>query len=228
MTYKEFEKKYLGKAVDYDKVAGVQCVDLVDQYLKECFGITGVWVNGAKDLYNKFDSYPALKQNFARVPNTKDLVIREGDIIVWGGGSWGHTGIGTGVGDKDYFVSLEENTLGCHEPTQKVKHYFNGSGGNDGCNPVLGVLRPKSQKQTLDTTGFKLGDRGNGVLAYKQLLIAAKAAGIITQSVDNNGTYGDGTEKATNEVLKAGGYYPNGIAGEKTIQYLGKLIKGSV
>lgn len=228
MTYKEFEKKYLGKAVDYDKVAGVQCVDLVDQYLKECFGITGVWVNGAKDLYNKFDSYPALKQNFARVPNTKDLVIREGDIVVWGGGSWGHTGIGTGVGDKAYFISLEENTLGRHEPTQKVKHYFNGSSGNDGCNPVLGVLRPKGQKKELDTTGFKNGDRGNGVLAYKQLLIVAKAAGIITQSVDNNGTYGDGTEKATNEVLKAGGYYQNGIAGEKTIQYLGKLIKGSV
>lgn len=48
MTYKEFEKKYLGKAVDFDGVAGVQCVDLVDQYLKDCFGITGVWCNGAK------------------------------------------------------------------------------------------------------------------------------------------------------------------------------------
>lgn len=228
MTYKEFESKYLGKSVDYDKTAGVQCVDLVDQYLKDCFGITGVWVTGAKDLYNKFDNYPALKQNFARVPNTKDLVVREGDIVVWGGGSWGHTGIGTGVGDKDYFISLEENTLGRHEPTQKVKHYFNGKSLNDGCNPVLGVLRPKNQKQTLDTTGFKLGDRGNGVLAYKQLLIAAKAAGIISQTVDNNGTYGDGTEKATNEVLKAGGYHQNGIAGNNTIQYLGKLIKGSV
>ena len=66
------------------------------------------------------------------------------------------------------------------------------------------------------------------MLAYKQLLIAAKAAGIISQTVDNNGTYGDGTEKATNEVLKAGGYHQNGIAGNNTIQYLGKLIKGSV
>jgi hypothetical protein len=31
MTYDDFEKKYIGKAVDYDGVAGVQCVDLVDQ-----------------------------------------------------------------------------------------------------------------------------------------------------------------------------------------------------
>ena len=33
MTYKDFEKKYLGKAIDFDGVAGVQCVDLVDKYL---------------------------------------------------------------------------------------------------------------------------------------------------------------------------------------------------
>ena len=187
MNYKEFEKKYLGKAVDYDKAFGVQCVDIVDQYLKDVFGITGVWVDGAKDFYNKFDSYPALKKNFARIPNTKDLVVKEGDIVVWGGGDWGHIAIGTGVGDKDYFTSLEQNTLGRHESAQIVKHYFNGKSANDCCNPVLGVLRAKSTKKTLDYAGFRVGDKGNGVLAYKQLLIAAKAAGIISTSVDNNG-----------------------------------------
>ena len=109
-----------------------------------------------------------------------------------------------------------------------MKHYFNGKSANDCCNPVLGVLRAKSTKKTLDYAGFRVGDKGNGVLAYKQLLIAAKAAGIISTSVDNNGTYGTGTEKATNEILKAGGYFENGVAGPNTIQYLGKLIKGSV
>ena len=147
LTYAQFEKKYKGKAVDYDGVAGVQCVDLVDQYLKDCFGITGVWVNGAKDLYNNFATYPALVKNFTRVSNTRELVVAKGDIVVWGGGTWGHTGIGNGEGNIDYFVSLEENTLGKHEKAQLVKHYFNGKGGNDGCNPVLGVLRPKDQKR---------------------------------------------------------------------------------
>ena len=147
LTYAQFEKKYKGKAVDYDRVAGVQCVDLVDQYLKDCFGITGVWVNGAKDLYNNFATYPALVKNFTRVSNTRELVVAKGDIVVWGGGTWGHTGIGNGEGNIDYFVSLEENTLGKHEKAQLVKHYFNGKGGNDGCNPVLGVLRPKDQKR---------------------------------------------------------------------------------
>ena len=147
LTYDQFAKKYLGKAVDYDGVAGVQCVDLFDQYLKDCFGITGVWCNGAKDLYNKFNTYPALVKNFNRIANTRDLVIQKGDIVVWGGGTWGHVGIGTGNGTIDWFTTIEENTLGRHEATQTVKHYFNGYGGNDGCNPVLGVLRPKDAKR---------------------------------------------------------------------------------
>ena len=148
MTYDEFEKKYLGKAVDFDGEAGVQCVDLADQYLLDCFGITGVWCSGAKELYNNFSSYPALVQAFDRVPNTDDLIVRKGDIVVWGGGSWGHVAIGNGEGDKSYFVSLEENTLGRHEPTQLVKHRFD----SDISNPCLGVLRPKkaaSAKKTI-------------------------------------------------------------------------------
>jgi hypothetical protein len=30
MTYDEFEKKYLGRAVDFDGVVGVQCANLDD------------------------------------------------------------------------------------------------------------------------------------------------------------------------------------------------------
>lgn len=145
LNYNQFEKKYLGKAVDYDGTAGVQCVDLVDQYLKDCFGITGVWVNGARDFYNNFNSYSALVKAFTRVSNTRDLVVQKGDIVIWGGGTWGHCAIGDGGGNIDWFTSIEENTLGKHEPTQRVKHYFNNKTGNDCASPVLGVLRPKDQ-----------------------------------------------------------------------------------
>lgn len=166
LTYDEFEKKYLGKAVDYDGIASIQCVDLVDQYLKDCFGITGVWVDGAKDLYNKFNSYPALVKAFNRVPNTADLVVKKGDIIVWGGGSWGHTGVGNGKGDVDWFMSLEENTLGQHEPTQLVKHYF----ANDVSNPVLGVLRPKTAADNTPATPTTTNGYSNSSLATKKNL----------------------------------------------------------
>lgn len=217
MTYDQFEKKYIGKAVDYDNVASVQCVDLFDQYIKDCFGITGVWCNGAKDLYNKFDTYPDLVKAFKKIPNTPDLVVKKGDVVIWGGGSWGHVGIGNGQGDTKYFISLEENTLGQHEPTQLVKHYFNGSGGNDGCNPVLGVLRPKNQDKingvtVLDKSGFKKGDKGLGVYALKQRLIA------LGYSMKSDSGFGEGTEKAVNNLLKKWGHKQNGIAGEKFIK----------
>lgn len=148
-SYDSFQEAYLGKPIDYDGIAGVQCVDLADQYLKDVFDITGVWVDGARDLYNKFSAYPALVKNFNKIPNTRDLVVQKGDIVIWGGGTWGHVGIGTGNGNIDWFESLEENTLGKHEPTQIIKHYFNGTGDNDGCNPVLGVLRAKDQSKVI-------------------------------------------------------------------------------
>lgn len=167
MTYDEFEKKYIGKAVDYDGVAGVQCVDLVDQYLDNCFKITGVWCDGAKDLYNNFETYPALVKAFDRIPNTRDMIVQKGDIVIWGGGSWGHVGIGNGEGDKDFFVTLEENTLGRHEPTQLVKHFFNGTGGADGCNPVLGVLRPKEMSGANSPKAKTAKKRGVDISQYQ-------------------------------------------------------------
>lgn len=219
MTYDEFQKKYLGTAVDFDGVAGVQCVDLVDQYLKDCFGITGVWCSGAKDLYNKFDSYPALVAAFDRVPNTPELVVRKGDIIIWGGGSWGHTGIGTGEGNVDWFMSLEENTLGQHEPTQLVKHWF----ANDISNPCLGVLRPKTaaEPKALDTDiWYRKGDKDksgeHGIYCIKQRLKA------IGYKVDDNGKFGDGTEHAVRDLQRIWGYKQTGEIGAEFVRIIMK------
>lgn len=156
LTYKEFEKKYLGRPVDYDGVAGVQCVDLIDAYLRECYGIIAVWVQAAREFYTKFETYSALKKYFTKIPNTRDLVIQQGDIVVWGGGSWGHVAIGTGVGNIDCFESLEENTRGKHEPTQKVVHFFAGRSGDDCCGPVLGVLRPKPTAEETVTVTYTI------------------------------------------------------------------------
>lgn len=152
LTYKQFQDKYLGKRTDYDGSAGVQCVDLADAYLKECFGITNVWVIGARDFYNNFARYPQLVAKFKRIPNTRDLVVQQGDIVVWGGGKWGHVAIGTGAGNIDWFDSIEQNTLGRREGAQIVRHYFNRRWGVDGCHPVLGVLRPITQDKTVTVT----------------------------------------------------------------------------
>ena len=230
MTYDQFQKKYLGVAVDYDGVAGVQCVDLVDQYLKDVFGITGVYCSGARELFTKFNSYPALVKNFTKIADSKSFVVKKGDILIWDGGTWGHCGLGTGKGNVDWFESLEENTYGKHEPTQLVKHYFNGKSGADYVNPFLGVLRPKDQDlilgtPTLDKTGFKKGDKTNGVLATKELLIQAYKKKLISTKVLEDNGFGEGTEKAVNELLKKWGYKQNGIAGANFIKKLAAAVK---
>ena len=72
----------------------------------------------------------------------------------------------------------------------------------------------------LDTTGLKRGDNNAGVYAYKMLLKLAKTCKIINTSVDFNGVFGKGTEKATNEILRLLKKKENGIAGKQLINAL--------
>lgn len=84
---------------------------------------------------------------------------------------------------------------------------------------------PKSEPtEVLDEKGMTKGDKGQNVLAYKQLLIIAKKRGLIKQSVNSDGGFGDGTEIATNEMLKYLGYVQNGIAGNNLLKKLGEVL----
>lgn len=87
-------------------------------------------------------------------------------------------------------------------------------------NAGLNGYPKPSVPKTLDSTGFKKGDKGNGVLALKKLLMLAGASGL-----DSSGGYGGGTEKAVNALLKKWGYKQNGIAGDKFINKVFKEIK---
>ena len=80
----------------------------------------------------------------------------------------------------------------------------------------------------LDTAGYQYDDESVGVLALKEMLLLARRLGITTQGMDENGSFGDGTLKAVNQVLKKGGYVQNGIAGEGFVKYLASLIKAKV
>ena len=82
--------------------------------------------------------------------------------------------------------------------------------------------------KVLDNKGFEKGDETYGVFALKELILIAKKLGIITQGVDENNAFGDGTEAAVNQVLKRGGYAQNGIAGYGLIKYLADLIKKKI
>lgn len=67
-------------------------------------------------------------------------------------------------------------------------------------------------------------DYNDGVLAYKLILIQLKQKGVITQGVDGNGIYGDGTAIATKQVQKAAGLKQTGIADKVTVKAAAQLL----
>lgn len=143
MTFDQFIKNHLGKAMDYDGDSGVQCVDLIKYYLNEVFGINAKNYGNAKDYYENFNnaSHAVLREHFTRIANNASFVPKKGDIVVWGAGvssshNYGHIAIAKGVGNTSEFYSYDQNWNGkeCHE----VKH---------GYTAFLGVLRPKDQSK---------------------------------------------------------------------------------
>ncbi len=83
---------------------------------------------------------------------------------------------------------------------------------------------PKPKEKILDKEGYVKGQSTIGVFAYKKLLRKAKKIGYIKQGVNNDKSFGEGTEKATNELLKKWGYKQTGIAGKNLIDKLGDII----
>lgn len=112
MTYLSFKNKWLAKRVDYDKVFGYQCVDLIKQYLDDCFGIkAGAW-GDAIDYWN--NTNPILLKKFNKIKTTR---VMKGDIVIIKPtlfNRYGHIGIA----DKNYvgmvvtYLLLEQNGSG--------------------------------------------------------------------------------------------------------------------
>lgn len=133
MTFDTFVKTYYARAVDFDKAAGKQCVDLIKLYLKECFNIiAGAWGN-AHAYFDYFNMRPALKANFIRIKNSRKFVPMKGDICVWSKkmNKYGHVSIATGNGDTKTFESLDMNWES--KAAKYVHHNY---------DYFLGVLRP--------------------------------------------------------------------------------------
>lgn len=138
MTMDEWVKKYIGKAIDYDGVYGVQCVDLIKHFVKHVLEIEPQSIGNAIDYYNKRKSSDYLTNNFKWISNTADFVPQKGDLCVFTSKSGlGHISVAAGEGTISYFYSYDENyPTGNHEPMTKIKHTYKS---------FLGVLRPKDQ-----------------------------------------------------------------------------------
>ncbi len=141
LTKAEFFNRYKGTAIDYDGAAGVQCVDLIKFYLRDCFGIrAGSWGN-ARVYFERFndpewDGHSSMTAKFDKIANTPDFIPQRGDICVFGkgvGGGAGHISIADGVGTTSYFYSYDTNWNG--KACKRVKHRYTSE-------DFLGVLRP--------------------------------------------------------------------------------------
>jgi hypothetical protein len=139
MTYNEFVKKYLGKAVDYDGVSGVQCVDLAKLYIDKVIGVKPKSIGDAYCYWDDFNE-TYLKKYFTRVKYKKGVKSQKGDLVVWGkkynGSSrYGHIAIATGDQSSKNIITYDEN-FGEKE-MRRVTHTLKG---------ISGFLRPIDQK----------------------------------------------------------------------------------
>ncbi len=135
MTLTEFVKKWYGKKIDFDHYAGVQCVDLIKQYINDVFKVKPQSIGNAKAYWQKRNGN-YLKSMFVPVVNKNTTVPRRGDIFVRTSGTFGHIGICTGGGNTDYFNAWEQNNGGTGEGMTLHKH-TNWS--------TINFLRPKVQ-----------------------------------------------------------------------------------
>ena len=90
------------------------------------------------------------------------------------------------------------------------------------------TYKAASNAKALDSQGYVKGKTSDGVLAIKELILLAKTLKIHSQGVDENGIFGEGTQKAVNGLLKKWGYAENGIAGDNFIKKLTAEIKKKI
>ncbi len=85
--------------------------------------------------------------------------------------------------------------------------------------PVINPVTPP-----LNVGLLKKGDANAGVYLLKQNILVLRKAGLITQSVDDNNIFGDGTETAVKQIQRAAGITEDGIVGAQTIRAIRSLL----
>lgn len=164
-NFSNFEKKYKGKRIDYDKAYAYQCVDLIKQWLHDYYKLSpGAWGN-AIDYWTRTN--PAILKKFNKIKHS----YKEGDIVVFKGGKFGHISIASGWTDPIRIEVLDQNGgkgsstgLG-RDAIQRHKHpRYN----------VVGVLRPKATKKSIEVIAREViaGRWGNGPNRIKRLIDA--------------------------------------------------------
>lgn len=148
MSYLSFKKEWLGRRVDYDHVYAYQCVDLILQYVKECYGLpSGVWGN-AIDYWTH--PQQILLNKFNKIHTTD---CHQGDIVIFNGLSgnpYGHIGICDSQ-TSTVVTILEQNGAGGGTGTGRDAIQLRGLPKSR----IAGVLRPKAPSIPTNNTPGK-------------------------------------------------------------------------
>ncbi|MEE0061243.1 MAG: CHAP domain-containing protein [Acutalibacteraceae bacterium] len=154
------------------------------------------------------------------------IIPKEGDIVMfrWGGSYTDkyhsdHLGYVYKV-DSSYIYTIEGNT-GNNDSDYSSVMYKSYSLSNGAIN---GYYRPYYNEEDNNDMNFTKGDKSDGVLAYKSMLITAKKLGLITQTVNADNVFGEGTLKATKQIQTKYKLEIDGIAGKNTITALHNAI----
>lgn len=164
-------------------------------------------------------------ENDAYIPKIGDKVVYDWDDSGKGDCTGDPEHVGTVVSVKNGIIDVIEGNMGegvvGHRKISVNGQYIRGF-----ITPEFSAIADKEPDgKVLDSTGLKKGDKTLGVLALKQLLLIARKKGVVSAVFDNNQAFGNGTEKAANQVLKKFGYKQTGVAGENFIKKLGELVK---
>jgi len=170
-NYTNFKSKYLGKKVDEDGVAGVQCVDLAKLYIEEVHGEKWRPMGGNGGAVEGYRLYPnsliTEKGNWKRITNdtsNPNQFPEQGDLIIFdatSGNKWGHIAVYDRKLNVNGFISLDQN-VGSGE-IKEVKHSFTASGG---FGKVLGWLHntADSNEEPMEPTEIEKLRKGFNVL----------------------------------------------------------------
>lgn len=85
--------------------------------------------------------------------------------------------------------------------------------------PVINPVTPPTNVGII-----RKGDRNAGVYLLKQNILLLRKAGVITQNVDDNNIFGDGTEIAVKQIQRAARITEDGIVGVQTIRAIRTLL----
>lgn len=137
MKYSEFVLKNIGHKIDFDRCYGVQCVDLINQYMTDVLGIKVTYFPPfAKNFWNDRKKSKFLIKNFDFILPTQK--IQRGDIGVRNTGTAGHIFIiDKKIGNKLYVYDQNNGGSGAG---MTARVFDNTS------KYITGILRPKNQK----------------------------------------------------------------------------------